>query len=66
VVADERRAARKRVVCTFTASLTAEVQIRDGDFLEYGERCLFHEKALKVAADLRADLERDGWASRTD
>ena len=38
-----------------------EVQIREGDFLEFGERCLFHERALRIAADIRADLERDGW-----
>ena len=40
-----------------------EVQIRDGEFLEYGERCLFHERALRLANELRADLERDGWGA---
>jgi len=39
-----------------------EVQIRDGEFLEYGERCLFHERALKLAHELRIELERDGWS----
>ena len=39
-----------------------KVQIRDGDFLEYGERCLFHERALKLAGELRSGLERDGWS----
>jgi len=38
-----------------------EVQVRDGDFVEYGERCLFHERALRLAGELRAELERDGW-----
>jgi len=41
-----------------------EVQIRDGEFLEYGERCMFHERAVRLANELRGELERDGWSAK--
>ena len=40
------------------------MQIRDGEFLEYGERCMFHERAVRLANELRGELERDGWSAK--
>jgi hypothetical protein len=38
-----------------------EVQLRDDGFLEFGQRFMFKKAALRVASELRQDLERDGW-----
>ena len=46
-----------------------EVQLRDDGFLEFGQRFIVKEAALKLAEQLRQDLERDGWnafAGRVD
>ena len=31
--------------------------------MEFGQRFIFKEAALKVAGELRQDLERDGWTA---
>jgi hypothetical protein len=40
-----------------------EVQLRDDGFMEFGQRFIFKEAALKLAGELRQDFERDGWQS---
>ena len=40
-----------------------EVQLRDDGFLEFGQRFIFKEAALRLAGELRQDFERDGWRS---
>jgi hypothetical protein len=39
-----------------------EVQLPDDGFMEFGQRFIFKEAALRLAAELRQDLEREGWA----
>jgi hypothetical protein len=39
-----------------------EVQLRDDGFLEFGQRFIFKEAALKLAGELRQDLLCNGWA----
>jgi hypothetical protein len=39
------------------------VQQRDDGFLDFGQRFIFKEAAMKPAGELRQDLERDGWTS---
>jgi hypothetical protein len=38
-----------------------ECQLRDDGFLELGQRFIFKEAAVRLAGELRQDLERDGW-----
>jgi hypothetical protein len=39
-----------------------ECQLRDDGFLEFGQRFIFKEAALRLARELRVDLEREGWS----
>jgi hypothetical protein len=35
--------------------------LRDDGLLEFGQRFIFKEAALRLAGELRQDFERDGW-----
>jgi hypothetical protein len=43
-----------------------EVQLHDDGFMEFGQRFLFKEAALRLAGELREDLEREGWQVMVD
>jgi len=44
-----------------TGGAARQRQLRDDGFMEFGQRFLFKEAALKLAGELRQDLEREGW-----
>jgi hypothetical protein len=43
-----------------------ECQLRDDGFLEFGQRFIFKEAALRFVGELRRDLEQEGWQAVTE
>ena len=44
-------------------SYGSEGQLRDDGFMEFGQRFIFEEAALRLAGELHRDFEREGWAA---